>query len=813
MADLVTITIDGEQHRVPASRLLIQAAEETGTYIPRFCWHRRMKPVGMCRMCLVEVEGPRGMMLTTACTLVVSDGMVVDTRSAVVEKAQEGVLEFLLINHPLDCPVCDRGGECPLQDQTMAYGPGESRFVEEKRHFEKPIPISELVLLDRERCIQCARCTRFSEEISGDPLLVFQERGNRTQVLTFPDEPFASYFSGNTVEICPVGALTARPYRFRARPWDLQAVESVSLADSFHSKVSVQTSQNEVVRINGVDNDATNQGWLSDKDRFLFQSIHSPHRLTTPLVKEGREFREATWSEALDLVAERLGSVRGDEVAGLGGARSTNEEAFAFGKLLRTVVVTPHLDAQLADGLDPQFLVGAVPRATVADLESARAVLVWAGDLKEELPVLYLRVRRAAAHLGARLVVVHPRRTGLDDVATHKITYRPGDGPDVLRKLAAGAVGDGEFLAARADLSEGPVVAIVGRTGLAEDPRLAEAVAAFARDLPDARILPLARRANTYGALDMGVSTRLLPGRVSAGSEAGRAALEELWGPLPQPGGRDATAILEGLADGEIDALALLGCDPVRDHPQPKLARRALETAGFVVALGTFLDDSSRLSDVVLPVEGFAEAEGTVTNLEGRVQKVNRIIPGPGRSRATWSVLDDLSRRMGGDLGATSAEALMKEIATVAPAYRGVSWDALDWGVGRDGIVVPGPEGVQPLEYVPVDGGLRSGRSRWSLHLARVLYDDGVLTRMSPSLAPLAPAALAFLHPRDAASLALAAGSLVEVRADDSAALLRVGLDPTLALGTVYVPANLVETAALGAGPSVEIVSLDGGGR
>ena len=230
--ELVTITVDGVEMQGPAGEVLIKVAEDNGNFIPRFCWHPRMKPVGMCRMCLVEVMGPRGPMLLPSCTTQATDGMEVDTQSAVVKKAQEGVLEYLLINHPLDCPICDKGGECPLQDHTLAYGPGESRFVEEKRHFEKPIPISELVLLDRERCILCARCTRFSDEISGDPLIEFKDRGNAVQVLTFPDEPFASYFSGNTVQICPVGALTAVPYRFKARPWDLEAVESVSMVDS-----------------------------------------------------------------------------------------------------------------------------------------------------------------------------------------------------------------------------------------------------------------------------------------------------------------------------------------------------------------------------------------------------------------------------------------------------------------------------------------------------------------------------------------------------------------------------------------------------
>ncbi len=281
MSDRLKITLDGREVEVDQGALLIQAAEDAGTYVPRFCWHPRMQPVGMCRMCLVEIEGPRGTLLTTSCTVPVSEGMVVHTASDTVKKAQEGVLEFLLINHPLDCPVCDRAGECPLQDQTMAFGPGESRYVEEKRHFEKPIPISDLVMLDRERCILCARCTRFSDEISGDPLIEFIDRGNYTQVNTFPDEPFASYFSGNTVQICPVGALTATPYRFRARPWDLEAVESTCAGCSVGCRVSVQSSQNEILRLLGVDVEATNHGWLCDKGRFGFQHLAAPDRLTT----------------------------------------------------------------------------------------------------------------------------------------------------------------------------------------------------------------------------------------------------------------------------------------------------------------------------------------------------------------------------------------------------------------------------------------------------------------------------------------------------------------------------------------------------
>jgi NADH-quinone oxidoreductase subunit G len=764
-----------------------------------------MKPVGLCRMCLVEVETPRGRMLTTACNTPVAPEMIVDTESAVVQKAQEGILEFLLINHPLDCPVCDKGGECPLQDQTVAYGPGESRFVEEKRHFEKPIPLSDIVLMDRERCILCARCTRFSEEVSGDPLIEFVGRGNQTHIITFPDEPFASYFSGNTVQICPVGALTAKPYRFKARPWDLEAIESVSMVDASGAAISIETSQNEVVRINGIDNDATNHGWLSDKDRFVFQHIHSGNRLTTPLIRdEAGELQPTSWGEALDRVAEALGSVRGDEVACIGGANNTNEEAFALGKFLRTVVVTPHIDARVGEALNPEFLAGVAPRAEIRDLDRADTILVWAGDLKEEFPTLYLRVRHAVTEMGAKLVVVHPRRTGLDDIATEKITYRPGEGPEVVRKLSA--PGDEDHAAVRDLLAAGSVTAVLGLTGRTEDPRLVEAVAAYAMRLPGGKVLPLARRGNIFGALDMGLAPSLLPGRVSVNSESGRAELESHWGPLPTEDGRDAAGIIAGLQEGDVKALLLVGADPVRDGRNPDAVRTALDSAGFVVSFDMFLNDSNQHASVILPVDGFAETEGTVTNIEGRVQKANRIIPGPGQSRALWSILDELSSRMGGQLGAGDGSSIAKEIALVAPAYRSMTWDRLEWGPERDGVVMPDGDGVQDLQFVPDVSGLRPTAGRLALHSGRVLFDGGTRTSESPALAALAPEPAVYLHPRDASALALAPGQEVNVTGEYGTVRLPLELDPTLAEGSAYVPANLDSTWVLG---TPDVVSVE----
>jgi len=418
-----------------------------------------------------------------------------------------------------------------------------------------------------------------------------------------------------------------------------------------------------------------------------------------------------------------------------------------------------------------------------------------------------LRVRRAVKRLGAKLVVIHPRRTGLDDVATHRLTYRVGSGAETLGWLKSGSRRD--FKGPRAALSEGPVVALVGRTGLAEDPLLAEAVAAFARDVAGAKILPLVRRGNVFGALDMGLAPGLLPGRVAVTSDEDRAALESSWGPLPTGPGKGATGILEGLTDGSIRSLLLNGADPVRDHPSPRLASAALEAAEFVVAFDMFLSDSAVHADVVLPVAGLGEVEGTATNLEGRVQKVNPIVGAPGSARPVWSILDDLAVALGAELGGGSAETITKEIAQVAPAYGGVSWHRLL--PGTEGIVVPGSEGTQPLQYIPVDPGLDVSDAGLTLHAGRVLYDDGVMIRHSPGIAGLAPEARVYLHPADAEALSVIEGDGVVVGVDGEATLTVV-IDPTLAKGTIYVPFNQRGSAALGTVGEVAVAAAESGG-
>ena len=699
-ADTVAVTVDGRTVEATRGELVIDVAERNGVYIPRFCYHSRMQPVGMCRMCIVEIDTGRGPSLQPSCMIECADGMVVSTDSPVTQKAQEGVLEFLLVNHPLDCPVCDKGGECPLQDQTMSYGPGESRFVEEKRHFEKPIPVSDLVLLDRERCILCDRCTRFAKEVAGDPLIHFMDRGNETQVNTFPDHPFASYFSGNTVQICPVGALTATPYRFKARPWDLEQVESTCTSCSVGCRVVVQSSRNRVLRYQGVDNDAVNWGWMCDKGRFDFEAVNSEDRLGAPLVRDaGLTLKPATWNDALrgaaDSIREGLERSGPGGFAVVGGARLTNEDQYAWVKLTKGLIGSDHMDAQLGDGLPAEAVLG-LPRATIDDAcRPGGTVLVLGPDLKEELPILFLRLRHAVLEAGVKVVELASTHTGLTrELAAASLRYRPGQALAVVRALVSGRDVDDEvggvapeaLRAAQELIADGPLTVIVGRANLAESGRsIAAAAAAIHHTLPDVRFLSALRRANVHGALELGMAPGLLPGRVTLDSSDWFA---ERWPAVPGSKGLDTAGILRAAADGKIDTLVLLGADPLADFPDRDLAERGLAGARTVIALDQFLTESVKQAEVVLPVAGYAEVAGTTTNLEGRVSTLARKVTSPGTAQSDWIVAAEIAQRLGLDLGVESVAELASEIEAVAPVFAGLTADRLAAADARDGVVV-----------------------------------------------------------------------------------------------------------------------------
>jgi NADH-quinone oxidoreductase subunit G len=685
------VTIDGMTVEAKPGDLLIKVAQDNGVYIPRFCWHERMKPVGMCRMCLVEVDGIRG--LPPACTMQVTDGMVCHTETPAVKQAQDDVLELLLVNHPLDCPVCDRGGECPLQDTTLSFGPGESRFVEEKRHFEKPIAISETVMLDRERCIQCARCTRFADEIAGDPLISFVDRGDRTQVLNHPNHPFASYFSGNVVQICPVGALTAKPYRFKARPWDLETVETSCTQCAVQCRGALQSTSNRLVRLLAIDSEPVNQGWLCDRGRFGFEYVHDEARVLAPRVGGN----DVSWPEALDAAAEVLRKARDlhgpGSIAVLGGARGTNEDAYAWARLAKDVLGTDNVDCQLGDGLPAEVVLG-LPRATIADCDRAAAIVLLGPDLKEELPVLHLRVRRAARELGVPIVDLSPEFThGLTSEVRFALAPRPGEQYDVAQQLAA-ALGAGTATGTTPDAvraaanaikeRDGDIVVILGRTNLAERPEYTMRAAAALAALPNVRFLTALHRSNVHGALDAGLTPGMLPGRVTL---TDRDDVMQVWGQVPSERGLDAEGVLRAAADGSVHVLVLVGCDPIGDFVDRDLATRALANVGSVIAVDGFVNESNRRAEVFLSATLWGEKAGTVSNIEGRVQTLNQKVSPEGASMDDWRIATELAFRLGADFDLESVGEVTDELARVAPAFAGVTSALLNGA--RDGVVLP----------------------------------------------------------------------------------------------------------------------------
>ena len=615
MTDQIKINVNGSEISSKPDQLIIEACEDSGIHIPRFCWHKRMDPVGMCRMCLVEIETPRGKALVPSCTTKVSEDLVVDTESDVVKKAQEGVLEFLLINHPLDCPVCDKAGECPLQDQTMAYGPGESRFVEDKRHFEKPIPISEIILLDRERCILCARCTRFSDEISGDPLIEFIQRGNKTQVNTFPDEPFRSYFSGNTVQICPVGALTSSSYRFKARPWDLKKVSSTSNCSSVGDSVELNVSQNKMLRILGEDNEFTNQGWLSDKGRYNFEYLHSDKRIETPLLVKNSN-KELTINETMELISNEILTSDNPNISFIVGHNSTNEEYYALNKFAENLNkvenenTVSNINFYLSDDyLYNGFFNDDYSLGEIKDLDSADTIILWAQDIKDNLPTLYLRIKQAVRN-GKKLLIFGHTNTAIkqlseeyygENIVTNNFEFNVeiSDIPNLSKYI------DGK-----------DVLAIVGKASPLQNVNPIFQLVKHLDQNSNLKILNCFSKGNTLGALQ---NLDIVKG------------LNEF---------------ITEFDSSKKNIVFTVGSNPVNNSIYSHKIKEALIDSDFVVSLDLFKNETTELSDIILPTTTFGEKEGTFTNLEMRTLMQNKILPTPGSALNEWEYWLILSNKM-----------------------------------------------------------------------------------------------------------------------------------------------------------------------
>ena len=633
MNEKVTFTVDGKQLEGKQGQLLIEACEDSGIHIPRFCWHKRLDPVGMCRMCLVEIETPRGKALVPSCTTQVSEELSVETESDTVKKAQEGVLEFLLINHPLDCPICDKAGECPLQDQTMAYGPGESRFIEEKRHFEKPIPISDIVLLDRERCILCARCTRFSDEISGDPLIEFIQRGNKTQVNTFPDEPFKSYFSGNTVQICPVGALTATSYRFKARPWDLKKVSSTCNCCSLGCSVELNVSQNKMLRILGEDNEFTNQGWLSDKGRYNFEYLHSENRLLNIQSRENEDFQTINISDAIEKIKNKIKDLDNPDIKFIIGANSTNEEYFAINKFANSLNRNEFLSKDKSnvyfadDHIYNGYFSDEYTNATFEDLDTSDAIVVWAEDIKDNLPVLFLRIKKAVKN-GVKLVVFGHTNTALESLADLYL------GAEIVSNNFELKTSLSNIQELKDIIDSKKVTTIVGKSTPLQKKDSLDTLINHLQKVSDLKIFNCFSRANTFGAIQH---------------------IDQIKG---------LNDFCTEYEDSNKNIVFTIGANPVNSSFFGSKIKDILEDTDYVVSLDIFKNETTELADLILPTTAFGEKEGTITNMEMRVMKQNKILPDPGSTLSEWEYLIMIAQSLGKDINYDSVNQLNSELAS-----------------------------------------------------------------------------------------------------------------------------------------------------
>jgi NADH-quinone oxidoreductase subunit G len=696
MSDTVTLTIDDIEVKVPKGTVVVDAAKTIGNDIPVFCYHPKMAPVGMCRMCLVEIGLPMidrntglpmlnddgsvklnfGKALQTSCTVVVSEGMVVRTNTPLVLDSQKDIVEFLLTSHPLDCPICDKGGECPLQNLTIAHGPDHSRMLlVDKMRMEKRVPLGELIVLDRERCIQCARCTRFQAEIVDDPVIHFHNRGRRLQIVTFSEPGFDSYWSGNTTDICPVGALTTTDFRFEARPWELTPVASICAQCPVGCNTTMSTrreaasgGRNVIKRIMPRQNEEVNEIWICDKGRFVHHYTDAPDRLTQPLVRRDGELQPATWEEALDVVAGKL-QLYHDSVAGLAGGRLSNEDYFMFQRLIRQGLGSSNIDLaekRLAGG-DVVAQVGLSQGSNLKDMGPGDAILVVAADLHEEAPVWWLRVKQAADR-GAALVVLNARPTRLDKFARHSKQYEPGGALVAVRELLAFAQVDaGELNGAQAALATtlmeaNNLVIFYGAEGLdyEETDGLArmlgnllllkqgegEDATAHAGRLNNG-LVPVWQHANDQGAWDMGIHPAYGPGYV----------------PVDEPG-LDANDIYEAVADGNLRALYVMGADPIGDGLMDDRGQLAL-----LVVQELFLTATAAAADIVLPAQSWAEREGTFTNGERRVQRYYPAIPSVGDARPDWQILAQIGERTGLIKPPFAAGLAFKEIAGAVAQY------------------------------------------------------------------------------------------------------------------------------------------------
>jgi NADH-quinone oxidoreductase subunit G len=822
---MVTFSIDGLEVAAPENVMLVDGAKYGDVEIPVFCYEPKLgAPVGACRMCLVEIEGiPK---LQTACSTPVKDGMVVHTQTDRVRHAQEAVVEFLLINHPLDCPVCDKGGECPLQDISFGWGGGRSRFIEPKRHFVKPLALSPLIAIDRERCILCYRCVRFSQEIAEDYQLILQERGAHTYVATFDGHPYVAPFSGNIVELCPVGALTSQPYRFRARPWDIEGAGSVCTLCPSQCNVSFTVRDERVLRVLGRDNAEVDDGWLCDKGRFAYQAVHVDERITRPMVRDGGELRPVSWERALSEAASGLRRASG-RVGAVVGGETTNEEGFLLQRIVREGLASHDIDSRAGGGPSPALrraLAAPAVQATVPDLEFAHAVLVLDCEPVDDMPIVDLRIRKGVRRRGVKLAVATSRPSSLDANAKLRTRFAPGAGEALLAALdAALGVAAGEArrdevgrLAEAAGAEAGAVHALADLLADAGE----DVVILYGERLLSGPRADHAARAllNVAGRLKV-TGAREGAGLLCVPSGTNGRGLAEV-GVLPDAGpglseapleGRSTAQIAGGAAAGELTALYLMHTDPLRDLPHGALWRSALDTATTVVAHADFLTEGIReFATVVFPAESYAEKEGTVTHPDGRLQRLRRSIAHQGETQAEWALLAELARRVGLDLDVPTGPVATALVAAAVPFYAGITPDEIGgkgvrWQDRAAASAFAFEVDLGPFELEPPPPSPAGADGRFLLGTFRSVWAASEV-EVSPALRFLHPRQRAELAPADAQRLGLLEGDRVVIGSNGTSVRATVALRAAMPPGSVFLQNAIPEdSASTLEGPLVEV--------
>ncbi|MCC7354327.1 MAG: NADH-quinone oxidoreductase subunit NuoG, partial [Anaerolineae bacterium] len=812
-----------------------------------------LDPLGACRMCIVEVMGPRGPMLQTACTVPVTEGRVVRTNTPVVVETRKSTLEFLLTNHPLDCPICDKGGECPLQDNTLHYGPATSHFEERKVRKEKRYPISPLIMLDQERCILCWRCTRYLEEWADDPQLGLFERGGQTVIDIFPGQPVTTKTSGNIIELCPVGALTNRVARFRFRPWEIQGVASICPHCPVGCNIRLDARTNQSRRIVARENMAVNDEWLCDKGRFAHGFVDHAERLTQPLLRKDGELQAVTWDEALAAVIDgfsRLVVEQGPRVVGgLGSAKISNEAAYLFQKFLRAVVGTNNVDHRLGSAVQAP----AAGLSSIQDLQQADVVFLFGCDPSEEMPVLELFLKRAARRKGAKLIVAHPRQVELIRYGGPYLAYRPGSEVALLNGLvhiilkegwaaetATRVAGFGDLAAWVAEATPQKTAALTGvdeatlrqaaqllaqaQRGIllygpaaAQGPESAVRLAALTNlalvagqlDKPGASLGYIGIDANFQGVRDAGLLPNVLPGYQPVTDAGARGRLGRLWGAdIPTEPGLGHKAMLNAVLEGDLSGLYVLGADPAGDNP---MVAAALEQIPFLVVQDLFMTETAALAHVVLPAASFAEGEGTFTNLERRVQRLGKALRPPGESLPDWAILMNLANRWSvpeeksrkgkekkqrAAWNYANAASILAEMAKAMPIYNGLSWDSL----GAEGRQWPAdalPKTPRRFQRAEAQTPTTDGDYPFALAVGSLLYDAGnLLYHTDEQFKEVIPGPHVLMNRSDAERLGVAEGQEVTLVSPVGQARVRATVSDKVRAGILWMAESLEDAPA-----------------